>query len=169
LRIRKKNTGLRPIDRGRRALDNPWVSLNDDARAALAPGATDLRVEQAMEIVAAYSEALERVPMQAGVVADAAALPYPKDIIKWALLIVLEAAEPSRRERLKAAFIALSEWQVHADFAQPFDSMRLRRKLDPLALAGELGARRTPEDRWKAAAREEQSALVAELKRRDFW
>ena len=169
MRFRKKNTGLRPIDRGRRALDNPRVSLNDDARAALAPGATDLRVEQALEIVGAYSEALERVRPHAGAVADAATLPYPKDIIKWALLIVLEVAEPARRERLKAAFVGLSEWQVHADFAQPFDSMRLRRKLDPLALAGELGARRTPEDRWRAAAREEQSALVTELKRRGFW
>jgi len=169
LRIRKKNTGLRPIDRAGRGLDNHCVSLYDDARAALGPGATDLRMEQALEVLRAYGEALERAPPQPGVVADASALPYPKDTIKWALLLVLAAAEPSRRERLKADFIGLSQWQVHADFAQTFDSTRLRRKLDPLALANELGGGRTPEDRLKSAAREEQGALIAELKRRQIW
>jgi len=70
---------------------------------------------------------------------------------------------------LKAAFIALSEFQTHADYAQGFDSTRLRKRIDPLALAKEFAAHRTPEDRWNAAARAEQAALIEELRRRGFW
>ena len=144
------------------------VTLYDDARAALPPGGTDLRVEEALEIVRAYGDALERSPRQAGQIADTSALPYPKDTIKWALLIVLAAIPvPAQRERMKAAFVALSEWQVHADFTQGFDSMRLRRKLDPLDLAREFA--RTPQDRLVDAARAEQATLIGELKRRGFW
>jgi len=145
------------------------VTLHDDARAAIPPGGGDLRVEQALEIVRAYGEALESAP-PGRAIADTAALPYPKDSIKWALLVVMGAiAEAPRRERLKAAFIALSEWQTHADFAHGFDSTRLRKRIDPLALAKEFAARRTPEDRWSDAARDEQVQLIAELKRRGFW
>jgi hypothetical protein len=131
---------------------------------------TDLRIEQALEIVQAYGEALERSRPRPGVVADAAALAYPKDLIKWALLMVLGSmADASRREHLKAAFISLSEWQAHADYAQGFDSTRLRKRIDPLALATEFAAQRTLEDRLSAAARAEQAALIEELKRRGFW
>ena len=170
LRIRKKNTGLQPIDPPRRRTRQWGVTLYHDARAALGPGGHDIRIEQALEIVQAYGDALESSPPRPGVVADTAALPDPKDTIKWALLIVLGAsAEAPRRERLKAAFIALSEFQTHADYAQGFDSTRLRKRIDPLALAKEFAAQRTPEDRWNAAARAEQAALVDELRRRGFW
>lgn len=142
--------------------------LIDDAAAALAAAGGDLRIAQALEIARAYGAALEaRAP---GVVADTAALPYPKESIKWALLLLMGAiADPAAREPLKAGFVALAEWQAHADFAAGFDSMRLRRRLDPLALAQEFAAMRTPEDRWNAAARDEQAALVAELRRRELW
>ena len=146
------------------------VTLDDEARAALAPGGTDLRVAQALEIVRAYGEALETKARGPGRVADAATLLFPKETIQWALLVVMGAiAEPARRERLKAAFVALSEWQVYADFTEGFDSARLRRKLDPLALAQEFAAQRTPEERRAAAARDEQVRLIGELKRRGFW
>jgi hypothetical protein len=158
------------LTRGAAGLDNGGVTLYDDARAGIAPGGNDLRIAQALEIVRAYGEALERMPPRPGAVADAATLPFPKDTVKWALLVVLGAiAEPGARERVKAAFVALADWQVHADFVQGFDSQRLRRKIDPLELAKEFAAQRTPEDRWNAAARAEQAALIAELKRRGFW
>jgi hypothetical protein len=152
------------------ALDNGGVTLYDDARAALGPAGADLRIAQALEIVQAYGELLERAPPRPSTVADTAALPYPKDTIKWALLIVMGAiAEAPRRERLKAAFVALCEWQTHAHYMQGFDSTRLRKRIDPLALAKEFAAQRTPEDRWNAAARAEQAALIDELRRRGFW
>lgn len=153
---------------GAATLDNGSVTLYDDARAALPPGGTDLRIEQALEIVRAYGEVLEREPPHLGAVADTAALPFPKDTLKWALLLVLAAIPvAARRERLKAAFVALSAWQTHADYAQRFDSTRLRRKIDPLDLAREFARR--PEERLLDAARAEQATLIAELKKRGFW
>ena len=146
------------------------MTLYDDASAAIQPGGTDLRVGEALEIVRAYGEVLESGQREGPGAADTSALPYPKDSIKWALLVVMGAiGEPARRERLKAAFVALAEWQTHADFTQGFDSTRLRKRLDPLALAKEFAELRTPEDRWRAAARDEQATLIVELKRRGFW
>ena len=149
---------------------SPTVSLTEEAAAAQAAAGGDLRIAQAVEIVTAYARLLEDGARQRGIVADAGALPYPKETIKWALLVLMAAIpEAARREALRAGFVALSEWQVHADFAAGFDSTRLRRRIDPLALAKEFAAARTPEDRWNAAAREDQAALVEELRRRGLW
>ncbi len=148
------------------------MGLFDEARAALADGSqTDLRIEQALEIARAYGETLEDSRRVRGAIADIGELPYPKDTIKWALLVLLAAITDSGgREPLKVGYVALAEWQVHADFeAGAFDSTRLRKKIDPLALAKEFAARRTPADRRAEAAREEQATLIAELRRKGFW
>ena len=131
----------------------------------------DLRIDEAIGIVRAYGELLERARHEADFVSDVAALPYPKETIKWALLLVLGALrEPAQREPLKAGYVALAEWQSPADFENTaFDSMRLRKKMDPLALAKEFAARATPRDRWMEASRVEQQLLIAELKRKGFW
>jgi hypothetical protein len=141
------------------------VSLFDHARAALEGVPADLRMAEALAIVEQYSGALERAGR------DAAALPAPKDTIKWALLTVL-AATPgdARRQPLKAGYLGLAEWQDEASLAQPaFDSARLRRKLDPLALAREFAAHASPEGHRLEVVRVEQHALIEELKRRGFW
>jgi hypothetical protein len=159
-------------DEGARGAVTAGMGLFDTARAALtASGATDLRIEQALEITAAYGEALERVNREPGAVADEADLPYPKDTIKWALLLLLGSLhEGALREPLKAGYVALAEWQDRERLAaEVFDSARLRRKLDPLALAKEFAARATAEDRCIAAARAEANALIAELRGRGFW
>lgn len=144
------------------------MGLFDEARAALA-GAADLRLAEALEIAHAYGEALERSKRE-GAPADEADLPYPKDTIKWALLQLLAALDPARREPLKAGYVALAEFQDLARLASDtFDSARLRRKIDPLALAREFAARTSPEAGAIAAARAEQTVLIAELRRRGFW
>ena len=144
--------------------------LEDLARTAIAPhAAADLRIAQALEIVRAYGEALAaRVP---GSVCDSAALPYPKETIKWALLMVLGAIDdPAGRLPLKTAFVALAEWQAPADFeSASFDSSRLRKRLDPLELAREFAAHATPEQRFAAAVRKESEGLIEELRRRGLW
>ena len=145
------------------------MSFDDGARAALA-GSTDLRVAEALQITAAYGAALEQAVRDAAGVADEAQLPYPKDTIKWALLVLLAALRETDREPLKAAYIALAEWQDAARFeTATFDSNRLRRKLDPLELAREFAALATPHDRLREAARAEQQQLIGELRRRGFW
>src|SRR5829696_8024078 len=108
------------------------MALFEGARAAALAGAADLRIEQALDIVSAYGEALEakREP-----IADSRDLPYPKDTIKWAILVVLGAIrDPAQREPLRAGYVSLSEWQDRAALESlGFDSARLRRRLDPLA------------------------------------
>jgi hypothetical protein len=148
------------------------MALVEQARAALlAAGHPDMRMEQALEILGAYETARVRVKREHGPVADAASLPYPKDTIKWSLLLLLGAiAEPATRESLKAAYVSIADWQVREEVeTDGFDSARLRHKLDPLALAQEFAARASPGDRWLAASRDEQQRLIAELKRRGFW
>ena len=145
--------------------------LNHARAAALAGGKPDLRMEQALEVLGAYEGAQAHRKPEYASVADAAGLPYPKETIKWALLLLLGAiADPAQREPLKAAYMSIADWQLREDVETGgFDSARLRRKLDPLALAQELAARATPEDRWLAASRDEQALLIDELKRRGFW
>ena len=144
------------------------MPLFDGARAAAIAGASDLRIEQALEVVDAYGQALEakREP-----IADTRELPYPKDTIKWAMLVLLGAiGDRAQREPLRAGYVALAEWQDRAALESfGFDSARLRRRLDPLALANEFASRVTPEDRWLAASRAEQAALIGELRARGFW
>jgi hypothetical protein len=144
--------------------------LFDGSRAALG-GTPDLRIAQALEIVQAYGVALERSNREPGAVADANDLPYPKDTIKWALLLLLGAIrEGAAREPLKVGYVSLAEWQDRARCeAEVVDSARLRRKIDPLALAREFAERAPPEDRCIAAARAEQTVLIAELRRQGFW
>ena len=131
----------------------------------------DLRVGQALGVVQAYGESLDRSRHEPGFVSDAADLPYPKETIKWALLLLLAALrDPAQREPLKAGYVALAEWQSPADFeSATFDSNRLRKKMDPLALAKEFASRATPRGRWMEASRAEQQLLIAELKRKGFW
>ena len=147
------------------------MGLFEQARAALAGASTaDLRIGQALEIARAYGEVLENPGRARGAIADVGELPYPKDTIKWALLMLLAAiSDSAQREPLKVGYVALAEWQAHADFEAGFDSTRLRRKIDPLALAKEFAARRTPQDRCAEAARDEQATLIAELRRKGFW
>jgi len=161
----------------RHSLANPQekhdvMSLFDALiEAANEAAAHDLRLGQALGVVRAYGESLDRSRHEPGYVSDAAELPYPKETIKWALLLFLAALrDPAQRESLKAAYVALAEWQSPADFeTAAFDSMRLRKKMDPLALAKEFASRATPRSRWIEASRAEQQVLIAELKRKGFW
>jgi len=147
------------------------MSLYDHARATVAASEpADLRLEQAFEVLRAYDEARAGMKPRHGSVADAAGLPHPKETIKWALMLVMGAVDPDRREPLKAGYLSLADWQVAEEVeAGGFDSSRLRHKIDPLSLAREFAARATPGDRWIAAARDEQSTLIAELRRKGFW
>jgi hypothetical protein len=147
------------------------MSLHDHARAAVAAsGKGDLRLEEALEILRGYDDALANKKPRHGSVADAADLPFPKETIKWALLLAMDAVAPEQREPLKVAYMSIAEWQLAEEVESAgFDSMRLRRKLDPLSLAKEFAARATPASRWTTAAREEQSTLIDELRRKGFW
>lgn len=145
------------------------MGLFEEARAAALADGPDLRIEQALAIVDAYGDTLQRVKRDP--VGDINDLPFPKETIKWAMLVLIGVLrEPAQREALKAAYVSLAEWQDRAGLeSEVFDSTRLRRKIDQLALAREFAARSTPQDRFMAASREEQVALISELRARGFW
>jgi hypothetical protein len=147
------------------------MSLHDHARATVAASAKgDFRFEQVFEILRGYDEARANMKPRHGSVADAADLPYPKETIKWALLLAMEAVAPEQREPFKEGYLGLADWQLAEEVESGgFDSMRLRRRIDPLALAAEFAARATPAARWTAAARDEQPLLITELRRKGFW
>ena len=63
----------------------------------------------AQKIVQDFGHAL---PSCKGSFADVSELPYPKSVIKVAILAALSIAGDTRvRERLKAAFVSLADWQ----------------------------------------------------------
>jgi hypothetical protein len=129
------------------------------------PPTGDLRMAQAMEVADAYSHALARLPADRGEIEDAAALPFTKEAIRHALLMVL-AALPVHRDSLRLAYIRLADWQPADPPVEPIDLRSVRSTRDPLAMASRLAASRAPAaERRRAAAVNERSRLVEELRR----
>jgi len=69
-------------------------------------------VISAIAIMSDYGRALEMKSASGYTYCDASNLPYPKDIIKNALITVLRGVEdPQFREQVKTGIILLSDWQ----------------------------------------------------------
>jgi hypothetical protein len=79
------------------------------SKAAIAPS-TRMADDDAMKIINAYGKAMMDRTSAYG---DLSTLPYPKSRIKEALIHgIKEGDEPKFREQLKAAYVALAEWQA---------------------------------------------------------
>jgi hypothetical protein len=138
-------------------------------RAAGVP--SDMRLEQAHEMACTYAALLEGMPADMETVADLDDLPYAKEAIKHALLMLLRLVpRPVLREPLKIAYVRLGQWQsrivapaIGIDIANP------RTAGNPLTFASQLAANKAPiEEKRRAAAKAERSALIAELRRLGF-
>jgi hypothetical protein len=130
----------------------------------------DLRLRQAEEVARGYAELLGRSPVEGADVRDVHELPFAKDAIRHALLMLLDALSvPTLREPLKLAYLRLADWQPCEPPVEPVDLTSARNARDPLALASRLAASRAPvEERRRAAAVHERSRLVEELRRHGY-
>jgi hypothetical protein len=133
--------------------------------------APDLRLRQAIEVARDYARLLERSPADPVDVPDIEELPCAKDAIKHALFTLLaRVPDAILREPLRLAYIRLADWQeAQAPPPPAIDLRNARSGRDPLRMASQLAAARTPPgERRRAAAREERTRLVEELRRRGF-
>ena len=136
--------------------------------AVATPGGLDMRMRHALDAARAFGELLEAVPPDPFPVPATEDLPYSKDAIKHALLILVGLTQdPLRRERLKLGYIRLADWQpAMAEPSVGIDIANARNAGNLLAFASQLASARVPaEERRRAAALAERSVLVEELRR----
>jgi hypothetical protein len=129
---------------------------------------SDLRLQQARDVVQAYSELLARSPADGEAVYDDADLPCAKEAIKHALVMLLRLGpDAAAREPLRIAYLRLADFQPQAvPPADGIDIANARNAGNPLQFASRLAANRAPAtDKRRAAAREERGVLVDELQR----
>lgn len=121
------------------------------------------------EIVSAYGTVLETGPVP-GTVADERELPYPKQTIKQALLVLLKATtDPQMRGNLKAGYICLSDWQQGVGPNRVgFDISKIAQTGDALSIAKRIAATEEAAKPWLAKAEEENKILVADLREMGF-
>ena len=132
---------------------------------------SDLRQQQARDVVQAYGELLGRSPADGESVYDAAQLPCAKEAIKHSLTMLLRLApDLATREPLRIAYLRLADWQpLEAPPAVGIDIANPRNAGDPLRFASQLAANRAPAlDKRRAAARKERGLLVEELRQLGF-
>jgi hypothetical protein len=130
--------------------------------------APDLRLRQALDVARDYAALLERSSADPVDVPDMAELPCAKDAIKHALLTLLaRTPDATLREPVRLAYIRLADWQdAQPPLSTPIDLRSARSGRDPLLMASQLAAARTPPgERRRVAAREERTRLVEELRR----
>lgn len=127
-------------------------------------GKPEMTVAHAEAIISAYGAILASGPVP-GTVADVSELPFPKELIKRALLLLLRTKEDSKlREHLKCGFIMLADWQSGVGPVRlGFDVTKLDLTEDALVLAKRHKAQADAAEKWLAVARAEQELLVKEL------
>ncbi|MBI3373736.1 MAG: hypothetical protein HY017_18590 [Betaproteobacteria bacterium] len=121
------------------------------------------------EIVSAYSAILENGPVP-GTVADERELPYPKQTIRQALLVLLKTTtDPQMRGNLKAGYVCLADWQQGVGpHRVGFDITKLDQTGDALSIATRIAATEESAKKWLAKADIEQKSLVSELREMGF-
>lgn len=138
------------------------------ALAAAEPGG-DLRLLQAKDVARGYGALLAASPADPEDARDDEELPFAKDAIKHALLMMLaRVTDPALRERLRIGYLRLADWQpALMPPAMGIDIANARTAGNPLAFASRLMAAQAPlSQKRRAAARAERAALVQDLRRR---
>lgn len=122
-------------------------------------------------VVADFGELLATRAPVPGCVADVRELPYPKDEIKRAIVVMLGVTTDSQlREHLKFAYVSLADWQVGVGSThQGLDVTTLDRSKPVTDLAKEVAARGEQMQKWQPIAKAEQEALIGELRQLGLW
>lgn len=122
-------------------------------------------------VAADFGEVLATRAPSPGTVADITELPYPKNEIKRAILLMLAVTTNSQlREHLKIAYFSLANWQVGVGPThQGLDITKLDLTKPISDLAKEMVARGDQMQKWQKIAEAEQEALISELRQLGFW
>ncbi len=130
----------------------------------------EMTVAHAEVVVTAYGAILESGPVP-GTVADDSELPFPKETIKQALLLLLRTrSDPKLREHLKSGFILLADWQSGVGPVRlGVDFTKIDLTQDAMVLAKRHKADAEAAEKWLAVAKAEQEALVTELQALGLW
>ena len=122
-------------------------------------------------VVADFGEVLATRAPVSGTVADVSELPYPKEQIKRAIVIMLAATTDSQlREHLKFAYASLADWQGGVGpMHQGVDVTKVDRTKSVSDLAKEIGFAGEQMKKWQPIAKAEQEALIGDLRKLGLW
>ena len=122
--------------------------------------------EEVEKIVHQYGEILQHASPAPGCVADQDKLPYPKEVIKAALITALRHnADSHQKDALEVAYLSLANWQPDVgDTDQGFDLTKVDTMLEP----SELLALHESSNHWEQIVQNEAASLYAELQDLDL-
>ena len=122
-------------------------------------------------VVQAYGKVLETKAPAPGTVADVKKLPYPKPVIKKALVAALRITDdPKMKEHLKIGYILLSAWQEGVgENDQGLNTLALDMSQDTKSLAQAVLEQSSGSEKWIAKAQEEKETLAKELQEMGLW
>ena len=134
------------------------------SRGRSGPAAT-ISKQDSVNIVKAYSDVLHSHAPKSGSVADVALLPFSKETIKEALIIVLrDTTDQTKIERLKGSYIRLAEWQEGVgESDQGLDISKMNLNDDTEKLARQVLAHGIDREKWQSTVIDEQEKLNQEL------
>jgi hypothetical protein len=119
-------------------------------------------------IVNAYGKTIEYLAPPPGGVADANKLPFPKERIKAALLLMLKHSTPEQRPSLLAGYMMLADFQpgvgdkdVGIDFSQTDAANMSQEEL--VAFATKMTEGSAEREKWQAIATKERAQLEHDL------
>jgi len=116
-------------------------------------------------IIGEYGKVLEKSAPSPGCAADVSKLPYPKQVIKSALISGLNAINnPQMQQHFKIAFINLSRWQEGVgESDQGINISEIDRNQDAEAIAKALKEQSSGDKDWGSIILNEQRELEEEL------
>lgn len=118
-----------------------------------------------VQIVQAYGKVLETSAPVPGTVADTNKLPFPKQVIKNAIIAALHSIDdPQMKEHLKSAYIQLSDWQEGVGKSnQGLDISTIDLRQDTESFAKAVMEKSSGSEKWLDTAKKEHEALEQEL------
>ena len=131
----------------------------------------DVQQSGFVPIVQAYGKVLESGAPPPSAVADLTKLPYPKRVIKEALIAALKATEDSAmKNHLRTGYMELASWQEGVgDSDQGLDISTLDTSKSPEIVAGKVLEHSKDLERWREIVKQEQETLKRELQELDLW
>ena len=156
---------LRECER-RKILLMTQESINSDGNKKLDDSGEPAWTEEAEKIVQKYGEVLQHGCPVAGCVADQDELPYPKGVIKSALIKALQnTVDSHQKDALQVAYLSLANWQL--DVGDSIQGIDLT-KVDPMIDPSEFVAMHGSSKDWGQIVQNEEIDLQAELKELDL-